>query len=739
MKLDKELKNELANKFGAKYTIKTGEDHISIKDNVTGYDVEFHGHFEPEHAYMSATYDVGKGDESMNFDLGLPQEMDTFVTTVKNILKLEKMNRVGAMTKAELQQILVKAGVQIKDGMIPAKVVQALIHGLEVTVAMDEDQLDEEPKATGTGEKKVGDYEIHDHGMENASYFQGHGISQTDWEACATGIGHSKKEAFEDALDQLAQQGWMISDKLEKEVKKASDKSVDADGEEMYYHVSVDVKENEEPKEEEAHADIMSPEGRAKKRPLPINELKYKIGDKSAQALLHNEIIAELTGSSLNRDDVTKIHEKLKKIAEKNWLRLANQKPDLKKGDFVKPSTSLDKSAYPMLVGKIVDLTVDDNMEYYLHPDGGICGFEVAYKVEPLTESDKYKDGGKPYMLFHDELEKVPANEAKELASAFEVMKKYGVKFSGSDQVDEAGATMSYGEEGEATASKIKKGDKVEIRNNSILNDAMGMEVASGEVFMVYPDGKVFAFKCEQTGSMERCDLDDGEISVNGEAMATAGLSKEAQECLDLLDGCEVQSLKYENCVGIKGNQVIDAGKVVDTLDSSKKVKEIWDEYCEQEGIHDVTSSLEAKEQKKYDTLKEIVSGHSFLKVDGVDVDVQTANMLCSVLKNLKEENQKTFLAMPISKMATVGWKLIKKVGAGLDHGKKGNDLIKHFISILPDAWVEYRADNDWGSGEDRLSPHTMEKVEKEWYEEQCDKAGLDEPQTKEVMDGLGY
>ena len=57
------------------------------------------------------------------------------------------------------------------------------------------------------------------------------------------------------------------------------------------------------------------------------------------------------------------------------------------------------------------------------------------------------------------------------------------------------------------------------------------------------------------------------------------------EELLKLLNGCEVLSLKYATCVSIKGDEVISDGKVIDTLDTDKKVSKIWKEYMKQEGL----------------------------------------------------------------------------------------------------------------------------------------------------------
>lgn len=62
------------------------------------------------------------------------------------------------------------------------------------------------------------EWSLEDHGIDNPQYFQGHGVSCTDWDDCATGCGDNPREAGEDALEQLAQQGYEIPPALEQEI-----------------------------------------------------------------------------------------------------------------------------------------------------------------------------------------------------------------------------------------------------------------------------------------------------------------------------------------------------------------------------------------------------------------------------------------------------------------------------------------------------------------------------------------
>ena len=54
---------------------------------------------------------------------------------------------------------------------------------------------------------------------------------------------------------------------------------------------------------------------------------------------------------------------------------------------------------------------------------------------------------------------------------------------------------------------------------------------------------------------------------------------------LEMLNGCEVNSINYEGCVAIKGDKVYLNGTIVDTLDTDEKLTNIWEEYKREEGF----------------------------------------------------------------------------------------------------------------------------------------------------------
>lgn len=64
-----------------------------------------------------------------------------------------------------------------------------------------------------------------------------------------------------------------------------------------------------------------------------------------------------------------------------------------------------------------------------------------------------------------------------------------------------------------------------------------------------------------------------------------AKLSNLQAERLKLLDASEVISLKYEGCVYISKDKVWMNGEIIDTLDTTKKISSLWQEFTKGEGI----------------------------------------------------------------------------------------------------------------------------------------------------------
>jgi hypothetical protein len=60
--------------------------------------------------------------------------------------------------------------------------------------------------------KTIIDHQIIVHGIEHEQYFGGCGVSFTSFTDVATGIGNDAAEAFDDALESLAQGDWNVDD-----------------------------------------------------------------------------------------------------------------------------------------------------------------------------------------------------------------------------------------------------------------------------------------------------------------------------------------------------------------------------------------------------------------------------------------------------------------------------------------------------------------------------------------------
>jgi hypothetical protein len=63
------------------------------------------------------------------------------------------------------------------------------------------------------------------------------------------------------------------------------------------------------------------------------------------------------------------------------------------------------------------------------------------------------------------------------------------------------------------------------------------------------------------------------------------GLRPASKQKIELLNGCEVQSLKHEGCVSILKDKVYLNGEVIETLDTNQKVNYLFKLYLKQEGF----------------------------------------------------------------------------------------------------------------------------------------------------------
>ena len=99
--------------------------------------------------------------------------------------------------------------------------------------------------------KTIQDSETIVHGIMLPDYFQGCGVSHTNFDDVATGIGETAKEAFEDACDQLAQNDWNTEKLVLKQGRgrpltvtgylRANGIKQDEMSDSSYWHVSIRV------------------------------------------------------------------------------------------------------------------------------------------------------------------------------------------------------------------------------------------------------------------------------------------------------------------------------------------------------------------------------------------------------------------------------------------------------------------------------------------------------------------
>lgn len=66
-----------------------------------------------------------------------------------------------------------------------------------------------------------------------------------------------------------------------------------------------------------------------------------------------------------------------------------------------------------------------------------------------------------------------------------------------------------------------------------------------------------------------------------------------------------------------------------------------------------------SKSMGKLDKLRQIVKEHQYQKIEGVLVDVVTANAILTIYDAINDTNKAKFIALPIDKMASVAWKVL--------------------------------------------------------------------------------
>jgi hypothetical protein len=111
-----------------------------------------------------------------------------------------------------------------------------------------------------------------------------------------------------------------------------------------------------------------------------------------------------------------------------------------------------------------------------------------------------------------------------------------------------------------------------------------------------------------------------------------------------------------------KGDNPKDAKKDVEKL--YNKVSKMYKNASNSKKA-EIISALSAKmesvnEASTIDKIKDIVKNKQNMKIGGVRVDMQTANAIMTVHKALGQSNRKKYEKLPIKKMASVAFKLLK-------------------------------------------------------------------------------
>lgn len=96
---------------------------------------------------------------------------------------------------------------------------------------------------------KIASFEIIDHGIKHSQYFQGCGVSYTNFNEVATGCGQNATEALEDALEQIAcgaQSVDLSAIEESRDYKTAQTKRVKAFTVEKYLRKQGELKRNQD-------------------------------------------------------------------------------------------------------------------------------------------------------------------------------------------------------------------------------------------------------------------------------------------------------------------------------------------------------------------------------------------------------------------------------------------------------------------------------------------------------------
>ena len=84
------------------------------------------------------------------------------------------------------------------------------------------------------------------------------------------------------------------------------------------------------------------------------------------------------------------------------------------------------------------------------------------------------------------------------------------------------------------------------------------------------------------------------------------------------------------------------------------------------EGVHDIFNlpepeAVEPSGNPKEDALRQIVADKQYAKVEGVSVDLTTANLLVQIIDSLSPKNKADFLGSPVGEMVSIAYKILGK------------------------------------------------------------------------------
>ncbi len=66
----------------------------------------------------------------------------------------------------------------------------------------------------------VTEWQVIDHGEQHSQYFQGCGVAFTPYDHVVTGVGSDAREALQDCIESMAQNGHTVTEEQELEMSK---------------------------------------------------------------------------------------------------------------------------------------------------------------------------------------------------------------------------------------------------------------------------------------------------------------------------------------------------------------------------------------------------------------------------------------------------------------------------------------------------------------------------------------